>query len=68
MTQILTKSELADLLKMTPRQIDTLCETRTRKKQRPEHRLPILRVNSNVRFVLADVERWLQQLREEQAA
>lgn len=62
--ELWTKEELADFLKMSKRQIDTLCETRTRAKQRPEHRLPVLKINGNVRFARPAVERWLQTLQE----
>ena len=67
MSDVLNKHELADLLKMSVRQIDTLCESRTRAKQRPEERLPVFKINSNVRFSRASVEQWLQRLQERAA-
>jgi predicted DNA-binding transcriptional regulator AlpA len=60
--EILTVDELASLLKMTKRQVYTMCETRTRLKQ--EHPLPILRVNGNLRFAKMAVEAWLTKLQE----
>jgi excisionase family DNA binding protein len=60
--EILTVDELAQLLKMTRRQIYSMTETRTRAKQ--EHPLPILRVNGNLRFSRTAVEVWLQKLQE----
>jgi len=62
MPEILTVDELAGLLKMSRRQVYTMCETRTRAKQ--EHPLPIMRVNGNLRFSKSAVETWLGKLQE----
>jgi excisionase family DNA binding protein len=62
MGEILTVKELAALLKMSPRQVYTMMESRTRTKQ--EHPLPFVRVNGNLRFSRTAVEAWLQQLQE----
>ena len=35
---------------------------------RMRHPLPSIRLNSNVRFVRADIEAWLTKIREEEAA
>jgi len=61
-SDILTKDELAQLLRMSKRQVDTLCETRTR--QRQTHPLPVFKINGNVRFSRTAVEKWLEQLQE----
>lgn len=65
MGDILTKRELAELLKMTVRQIDSLCESRRRDRQR--HPLPMFKINGNVRFSRPAVENWLAQLQKEAA-
>jgi excisionase family DNA binding protein len=59
-TQILTIDELAEFLKMTRRQIYNL--TRARGQARMRHPLPVLRINSNIRFRKCDVEAWLARL------
>ena len=68
MGEILTISELAALLKMSKRQIYTLCETRTRTGSMKDHPLPVLKINGNLRFRKADVDSWLAKLVEGQAA
>jgi excisionase family DNA binding protein len=62
MPEILTVDELASLLKMTRRQIYSMTEKRTRAKQ--EHPLPLMRINSNLRFSKSAVEAWLAKLQE----
>jgi predicted DNA-binding transcriptional regulator AlpA len=64
--EILTIAELATLLKMTKRQIYTMCETRTRNASL--HPLPLLKINGNLRFRKADVDSWLMRLAEREAA
>jgi predicted DNA-binding transcriptional regulator AlpA len=65
MSDVLTKPELAEFLKMTVRQIDSLCETRVRARQK--HPLPVFKINGSVRFSRSKVEAWLQSLQEEAA-
>jgi predicted DNA-binding transcriptional regulator AlpA len=62
MDEILTVAELAEFLKMTPRQVYTMNEKRTRAKQK--HPLPVMRVNGNLRFSKKAVVEWLQNLQE----
>jgi excisionase family DNA binding protein len=66
--EILTIDELAALLKMTRRQIYTMCETRTRNGAMKDHPLPVLKINGNLRFKRADVDAWLSKLTEQKAA
>jgi predicted DNA-binding transcriptional regulator AlpA len=68
MDEILTIDELAALLKMTKRQIYTMCETRTRNGAMKSHPLPVLKINGNLRFRKADVDSWLLRLAEGKAA
>ncbi|MGA8439250.1 MAG: helix-turn-helix domain-containing protein [Candidatus Sulfotelmatobacter sp.] len=68
MGEILTIDELAALLKMTGRQIYTMCETRTRNGAMKDHPLPVLKINGNLRFTRADVDEWLLKLTEQKAA
>jgi Helix-turn-helix domain len=60
---ILTKQELADILKISKRAVDTLCETRTRVKQK--HPVPVFKINGAVRFSRQAITDWLQRLQEE---
>jgi len=66
--EILTIDELAALLKMSKRQIYTMCETRTRNGAMKDHPLPVLKINGNLRFRKADVDSWLARLTEGKAA
>ncbi len=63
MTELLTIAELCDWLKLTEFQVRSML--RKRGQSRMQFPLPSIRLNSNVRFVREDVERWLQQIREE---
>ena len=68
MGEILTIDELAALLKMTRRQIYTMCEIRTRNGAMKDHPLPVLKINGNLRFRKSDVDSWLMLLAERKAA
>jgi len=67
MSDVLTKHELADVLRFTVRQVDSLCESRTRAKQKPEERLPLFKINGNVRFSRQAVDQWLARLQDRAA-
>jgi predicted DNA-binding transcriptional regulator AlpA len=60
MGEILTVDELAALLKMSKRQIYTMCEKRTRNGSMKDHPLPVLKINGNLRFRKAAIEEWVQ--------
>jgi hypothetical protein len=62
MSEILTITELAALLKMSKRQIYTMCETRTRNGSMKDRPLPVLKINGNLRFRKVDVDSWLTRL------
>jgi excisionase family DNA binding protein len=62
MGEILTVQEVAALLKMSKRQVYTMCETRTREGSMKDHPLPVLKINGNLRFRKADVDSWIAQL------
>lgn len=68
MGDILTVDELSAMLKMSKRQIYTLCETRTRTGSMRNNPLPILKINGNLRFSKSAVDSWLAKLGEQQAA
>lgn len=68
MGEILTINELAALLKMTKRQIYTMCETRTRNGAMKDHPLPVLKINGNLRFRKSQIEAWLGCLNESRTA
>jgi excisionase family DNA binding protein len=59
--EILTVDELAAWLKMSKRAVYEL--TSERGRARMKHPLPVLRINSAIRFVKSDVEEWLEKLR-----
>ena len=63
--EILTVDEVAALLKMSKRQIYTMCETRTRTGSMKDHPLPVLKINGNVRFNKEAVNEWLAKLEEQ---
>jgi predicted DNA-binding transcriptional regulator AlpA len=60
--EILTIDELASLLKMSRRQIYTMCESRTRTGSMKDYPLPVLKINGNLRFRKADVDSWVERL------
>lgn len=64
MGEILTITELAAMLKMSKRQIYTMCETRTRNGAMKDNPIPVLKINGNLRFRKADVDAWLVRLGE----
>ncbi len=66
MTELLTLADLAKLLKLSKTSAYNL--TRARTRARMKHPIPMLRVNGHSRFLSADVEAWLQKLREESEA
>jgi predicted DNA-binding transcriptional regulator AlpA len=68
MGEILTINELAALLKMTRRQIYTMCESRTRNGAMKDHPLPVLKINGNLRFRKAEIDSWLLRLAEQKGA
>jgi excisionase family DNA binding protein len=59
---ILTVDELAAMLKMSKSQIYEMTKTRSRTGSMREHPLPVLRINSNLRFRKSDVEAWIEKL------
>lgn len=65
-TEILTIQDLCDWLKLTEFQVRAML--RKRGQSRMRHPLPSIRLNSNVRFVRADVEAWLQRIRQDEEA
>jgi hypothetical protein len=62
---ILTVNEVAKLLKLEPNQVRTMMRTRTR--NRMEHPIPYLKINSNLRFSKEAIEEWLVQVSQEAA-
>ncbi len=59
--EILTIDEVAVLLRMSKRAIYEM--TSGRGRARMKHPLPVLRINSSIRFVKRDVEEWVEKLR-----
>jgi predicted DNA-binding transcriptional regulator AlpA len=60
--EILTVDELAAILKMSKNQIYEMTRERTRSGAMRDHRLPVLRINGNIRFRRGDVEDWIERL------
>ena len=58
--EVMTVNDLAKALQLSRSQIYDL--TRTRGQVRNEIPLPVLRINSNLRFRKSDVELWLDAL------
>jgi len=64
--EILTVNDLAKALQLSRSQVYDL--TRTRGQVRNEVPLPVLRINSNLRFRKSDVEAWLDALAKRRSA
>jgi predicted DNA-binding transcriptional regulator AlpA len=64
MGEILTVTELAGLLKMTTRQIYSMCEERTRNGSMKHNPLPKMKLNGNLRFLKSDIEAWINRQKE----
>ena len=58
--EVLTVSEVASLLKMTPSQIYSM--TRVRGQVHQNDPLPTLRINGNLRFLRSQIQAWLNRL------
>ena len=65
MPELLTIDDLAKLLKLSKRSAYEL--TKERVRARMSTPIPFIKINGNTRFVRADVETWIQKLREEAA-
>ena len=63
-TEILTIEDLCQWLKLTEFQVRAML--RKKGQTRMRHPLPSIRLNSNVRFIRADIEAWLLKIREEE--
>ncbi len=63
-TELLNIKQLAEWLQMTEFQIRAML--RKKGQARMRHPLPSIRLNSNVRFVRADIEAWLLKIREDE--
>ena len=57
---IMTVDEVAAMLRMSKRSVYEMTSGRGRAKMK--HPLPVLRINSSVRFVRKDVEEWVEKL------
>lgn len=67
MNDILTVDEVAAMLKISRRSAYELTRERTRRRQ--TNPIPVLRLNAKcVRFIKADVERWIEELSQDRAA
>jgi hypothetical protein len=62
MGEILTITELAEWLRLSPSQIRTMC--RTRSQERMANPLPILKLNGNIRFRREAIAEWLKKVEE----
>jgi len=63
MNEILTIEEVAQVLKMSRRQIYEL--TRARTRERSSAPIPMLKINGNTRFRRCDIEAWIGKLAEQ---
>jgi predicted DNA-binding transcriptional regulator AlpA len=61
-SEILTVSEVAQLLRLSKSQVYEMTKPRTRCGDVREHPLPVLRMGSAVRFLRTDVEKWISAL------
>jgi len=58
--EIMTVDEVAAMLRMSKRSVYELSSARGRAKMK--HPLPVLRINSILRFCREDVEAWIEKL------
>ncbi len=58
--EIMTIDEVAAMLRMSKRSVYEM--TSGRGRARMKHPLPVLRINSSVRFLRKDVEAWIEKL------
>jgi excisionase family DNA binding protein len=63
MCELLTIDELAKYLKLSKRSCYELTKERVRARQRVP--VPMIRINGHARFVKSDLEKWIEQLKEE---
>jgi len=61
-TEIFTVADLAAMLKMSKSQVYEMTRARTRSGSMRENPLPVLRINSNIRFRKSDIEEWIEKL------
>jgi predicted DNA-binding transcriptional regulator AlpA len=61
MTPLLTVTDVAELLRMSPRQVYGLTERKTR--EGTDNPVPFVKLHGNLRFVQADLEAWLARER-----
>jgi predicted DNA-binding transcriptional regulator AlpA len=64
MPEVMTISDVAALLKFTKRQVYELCRERTRERM-GDGAIPLIRINSQTRFLRSEVAAWLTRLQEE---
>lgn len=60
--EILTVTELAAMLKMSRGQVYEMTRDRTRSGAMRDNPIPVVRINSNVRFRKSDIEDWIEKL------
>jgi predicted DNA-binding transcriptional regulator AlpA len=64
MDPLLTVKDVAEILRMSPRQVYGLTESKTRTGT--DNPIPFLKIHGNLRFLRVDIQEWL--LRERKAA
>jgi excisionase family DNA binding protein len=62
MDTLLNVQDVAELLRMSKRQVYGLLETNTRNNT--DNPIPFLKIHGNVRFLRADLEQWLARERQ----
>ena len=59
--EIMTIDEVAAMLRVSKRAVYAMTSQRGRSQMK--HPLPVLRINSSVRFIKSDIEEWVEKLR-----
>lgn len=62
METLLTADEVATILQLSKAQVYELSKRRTRSGDIRKNPLPVLRINSSVRFRRKDIEEWVEKL------
>jgi excisionase family DNA binding protein len=60
--EILKAGEVAEMLRVSKRQVYELCKERTHTGEIRENPLPVVKFGCSVRFIRADVEAWIETL------
>lgn len=62
MPEVLTVSEVSELLRLSKSQVYEMTKPRTRSGDVRDNPLPVLRMGSAVRFLRTDIDAWIERM------